>query len=161
MLSLGCAASTNLLEPEEVMECLQSINETFRVPLLLFYLGEQSFDEIAGILTISPEPSASIFRRTHPPWRQLHRPPGRIWAQPFQKVIRNGHKPALSSLGFDAFNFDVTGGKIDFRPIQGAKFGAPQPGEKADGNPSHHPGSCRGANRQPESSNWGIDSATG
>jgi RNA polymerase sigma-70 factor (ECF subfamily) len=49
----------DLLEPEEVMECLQSINETFRVPLLLFYLGEQSFDEIAGILTISPEVAIS------------------------------------------------------------------------------------------------------
>jgi DNA-directed RNA polymerase specialized sigma24 family protein len=49
----------DFLEPEEMMECLQSINETFRVPLLLLYLGEQSFDEIAGILTISPEVAIS------------------------------------------------------------------------------------------------------
>jgi RNA polymerase sigma-70 factor (ECF subfamily) len=55
----GVPAALDLLEPEEVMECLQSINETFRVPLLLFYLGEQSFDEIAGILTISPEVAIS------------------------------------------------------------------------------------------------------
>lgn len=45
----------DFLTPEEVMECMLSINETFRVPILLFYLGEQSFDEIAGILTIPPE----------------------------------------------------------------------------------------------------------
>jgi DNA-directed RNA polymerase specialized sigma24 family protein len=49
----------DLVEPEEVLECLQSINETFRVPLLLFLLGEQSCDEIAGILTISPEVAIS------------------------------------------------------------------------------------------------------
>jgi RNA polymerase sigma-70 factor (ECF subfamily) len=49
----------DLVEPEEVLECLQSINESFRVPLLLFYLGDQSFDEIAGILTISPEVAIS------------------------------------------------------------------------------------------------------
>ena len=51
------------LTPEEVMECLLSINETFRIPILLFYLGEQSFDEIAGILTIPPEIAISRLSR--------------------------------------------------------------------------------------------------
>jgi len=51
---LPCALpeSVDCLESEQVMEALQSIDETFRVPLVLFYLQEHSYDEIAHILEI-------------------------------------------------------------------------------------------------------------
>jgi RNA polymerase sigma-70 factor (ECF subfamily) len=40
------------LESGQVMEALQSIDETFRVPLALFYLQEHSYEEISQILEI-------------------------------------------------------------------------------------------------------------
>ncbi len=40
------------LEVAQVMEALQSIDETFRAPLVLFYLQEHSYEEIAQILEI-------------------------------------------------------------------------------------------------------------
>ncbi|SRR5260221_10875137 len=40
------------LESAEVMEALQAIDETFRAPLVLFYLQEHSYEEIARILDI-------------------------------------------------------------------------------------------------------------
>ena len=40
------------LEAAQVMEALQSIDETFRAPLALFYLKEHSYEEIAQILEI-------------------------------------------------------------------------------------------------------------
>jgi RNA polymerase sigma-70 factor (ECF subfamily) len=40
------------LESGQLMEALQSLDETFRVPLVLFYLQEHSYDEIARILDI-------------------------------------------------------------------------------------------------------------
>src|SRR5277367_1803567 len=51
---LPCAMpeSVDVLEAEQVMEALQSIDETFRVPLALFYLQEHSYEEIARILEI-------------------------------------------------------------------------------------------------------------
>lgn len=36
----------------QVMEALQSIDETFRAPLVLFYLQEHSYEEIAQILNV-------------------------------------------------------------------------------------------------------------
>ena len=44
--------SVDVLESAQVMEALQSIDETFRVPLVLFYLQEHSYEEIAQILEI-------------------------------------------------------------------------------------------------------------
>jgi RNA polymerase sigma-70 factor (ECF subfamily) len=44
--------TVDYLEAEQVMEALQSIDETFRVPLALFYLKEHSYEEIATILEI-------------------------------------------------------------------------------------------------------------
>jgi len=44
--------SLDLLEADQVMAALQSIDETFRVPLTLFYLQEHSYGEIAAILEI-------------------------------------------------------------------------------------------------------------
>jgi len=40
------------LGPRQLMECVQSLSETFRLPLLLFYLQEHSCKEIADILAI-------------------------------------------------------------------------------------------------------------
>jgi RNA polymerase sigma-70 factor (ECF subfamily) len=44
--------TVDCLESTQVMEALQSIDETFRAPLVLFYLQEHSYEEIARILDI-------------------------------------------------------------------------------------------------------------
>jgi RNA polymerase sigma-70 factor (ECF subfamily) len=44
--------TVDILESSQVMTALQSIDETFRVPLVLFYLQEHSYEEIAQILEI-------------------------------------------------------------------------------------------------------------
>jgi RNA polymerase sigma-70 factor (ECF subfamily) len=44
--------TVDCLETAQVMEALQSIDETFRAPLVLFYLEEHSYEEIAQILEI-------------------------------------------------------------------------------------------------------------
>jgi len=51
---LPCAMpeTVDCLESTQVMEALQSIDETFRAPLVLFYLQEHSYEEIAHILEI-------------------------------------------------------------------------------------------------------------
>jgi len=51
-LPMAMPESVDCLESEQVMEALQSVDETFRVPLALFYLQEHSYDEIAQILEI-------------------------------------------------------------------------------------------------------------
>jgi len=51
---LPCAMpeTADRLETEHVMEVLNSIDETFRAPLVLFYLQEHSYEEIAQILDV-------------------------------------------------------------------------------------------------------------
>ena len=51
---LPCAMpeTVDCLESAQVMEALQSVDETFRAPLVLFYLQEHSYEEIARILEI-------------------------------------------------------------------------------------------------------------
>jgi RNA polymerase sigma-70 factor, ECF subfamily len=51
---LPCAQpeSVDPLEAGEVMAALQSMEETFRAPLALFYLQQHSYEEIADILEI-------------------------------------------------------------------------------------------------------------
>src|SRR5277367_2941308 len=51
---LPCAMpeTVDCLESVQVMEALQSVDETFRAPLVLFYLQEHSYEEIARILEI-------------------------------------------------------------------------------------------------------------
>ena len=44
--------TVDCLESGQVMEALQSLDETFRAPLTLFYLQEHSYEEIAHILEI-------------------------------------------------------------------------------------------------------------
>src|SRR5476649_373752 len=51
---LPCAMpeTVDCLESTQVMQALQSIDETFRAPLVLFYLQEHSYEEISHILEI-------------------------------------------------------------------------------------------------------------
>jgi len=51
---LPCAMpeTVDCLETGQVMEVLQTIDETFRAPLVLFYLQEHSYEEIAQMLDI-------------------------------------------------------------------------------------------------------------
>jgi RNA polymerase sigma-70 factor (ECF subfamily) len=51
---LPCAMpeTVDCLETAQVMDALQSVDETFRAPLVLFYLQEHSYEEIAHILEI-------------------------------------------------------------------------------------------------------------
>jgi RNA polymerase sigma-70 factor (ECF subfamily) len=51
-LPVAMPESVDCLESAQVMEALQSIDETFRAPLVLFYLEEHSYEEIAEILEI-------------------------------------------------------------------------------------------------------------
>jgi RNA polymerase sigma-70 factor (ECF subfamily) len=44
--------TVDCLESGQVMEMLRSIDETFRAPLVLFYLQEHSYEEISEILEI-------------------------------------------------------------------------------------------------------------
>jgi RNA polymerase sigma-70 factor (ECF subfamily) len=44
--------SVDVLESAQVMEALHTLDETFRVPLVLFYLQEHSYEEIAQILEV-------------------------------------------------------------------------------------------------------------
>jgi len=51
---LACAPveTVDCLETGQVMDVLRSIDETFRAPLVLFYLQEHSYEEISSILEI-------------------------------------------------------------------------------------------------------------
>ena len=51
-LPTAMPATVDCLESAQIMEALQSLDETFRAPLALFYLKEHSYDEIARILEI-------------------------------------------------------------------------------------------------------------
>lgn len=51
-LPVAMTETVDCLESAQVMEALQSLDETFRAPLVLFYLQENSYDEIAQILEI-------------------------------------------------------------------------------------------------------------
>jgi RNA polymerase sigma-70 factor (ECF subfamily) len=51
-LPAAAPETVDVLESGQVMAALQSLDETFRVPLVLFYLKEHSYEEIAQILEI-------------------------------------------------------------------------------------------------------------
>jgi RNA polymerase sigma-70 factor, ECF subfamily len=51
-LPVALPEAVDRLEADQVMAALQSIDETFRAPLVLFYLQENSYEEIAEILEI-------------------------------------------------------------------------------------------------------------
>jgi len=75
---LPCAMpeTVDCLESTQVMEALQSIDETFRAPLVLYYLQEHSYEEIAGILEIPIGTVMSRLSRGKQKLQQafLHRP---------------------------------------------------------------------------------------
>jgi RNA polymerase sigma-70 factor, ECF subfamily len=51
-LPFAMPETVDCLEAAQVMEALQSVDETFRAPLVLFYLQQHSYEEIAQILEI-------------------------------------------------------------------------------------------------------------
>ena len=51
-LPMAMPETVDCLEADQVMAALQSIDETFRAPLVLFYLEENSYEEIGQILEI-------------------------------------------------------------------------------------------------------------
>jgi RNA polymerase sigma-70 factor (ECF subfamily) len=51
-LPFAMPETVDCLESAQVMDALQSIDETFRAPLVLFYLQDNSYEEIAQILEI-------------------------------------------------------------------------------------------------------------
>jgi len=78
---LPCAMpeTVDCLESGQVMEALQSLDETFRVPLVLFYLQEHSYEEIAQILQIPIGTVMSRLSRGKQKLQQafLHRQPSK------------------------------------------------------------------------------------
>ena len=59
-LPVAMPETVDHLEAAQVMDALQSIDETFRAPLVLFYLEEHSYEEIAQILEI---PAGTVMSR--------------------------------------------------------------------------------------------------
>ena len=57
------------LDVTQVMAALQSIDETFRAPLTLFYLREHSYEEIANVLDI---PIGTVMSRLSRGKQKLH-----------------------------------------------------------------------------------------
>jgi RNA polymerase sigma-70 factor, ECF subfamily len=51
-LPVAMPESVDCLEAEQVMAALQTVDETFRTPLVLFYLQEHSYEEISTMLEI-------------------------------------------------------------------------------------------------------------
>lgn len=85
--------AVDCLESTQVMEALQSIDETFRAPLVLFYLQEHSYEEIAQILEIPIGTVMSRLSRGKQKLQQafLHRQPkadAKIIRMPMSKARR-------------------------------------------------------------------------
>ena len=76
--------SVDVLEAAQVMEALQSIDETFRVPLALFYLQEHSYEEIAQILEI---PIGTVMSRLSRGKQKLQQAFLQLQARPGARII--------------------------------------------------------------------------
>jgi RNA polymerase sigma-70 factor, ECF subfamily len=76
------------LESGQVMEALQCLDETFRVPIVLFYLQEHTYDEIARILDIPIGTVMSRLSRARQKLQQalLQRQAGGITRMPMRKA---------------------------------------------------------------------------
>lgn len=84
---LPCAMpeTVDCLESGYVMEALHSIDETFRAPLVLFYLEEHSYDEIAHILGV---PIGTVMSRLSRGKQKLQQAVLGRQAQAENKIIR-------------------------------------------------------------------------
>lgn len=74
----------NELDGPVVMKCLQRVDETFRVPLTLFYVRELSYQEIAAALEI---PIGTVMSRLSRGKAQLRRRLGDALADETEKVV--------------------------------------------------------------------------
>ncbi len=76
--------SGQLLNGAEVLTALQSIDETFRAPLVLFYLQEHSYEEIAAILDI---PMGTVMSRISRGKQKLHQAVLQLSGEQKSKII--------------------------------------------------------------------------
>jgi RNA polymerase sigma-70 factor (ECF subfamily) len=84
-LPVAMPETVDCLEAEQVMAALQSIDETFRAPLVLFYLEENSYEEIAQILEI---PVGTVMSRLSRGKQKLQQAFVRLQAPVDSNIIR-------------------------------------------------------------------------
>ena len=77
--------TVDCLESTQVMDALHSIDETFRAPLVLFYLQEHSYEEIAQILEI---PIGTVMSRLSRGKQKLQQAFARYQIEPDSNIIR-------------------------------------------------------------------------
>jgi len=94
-LPIAMPETVDCLESSQVMEALQSIDETFRVPLVLFYLQEHSYEEIAHILEI---PIGTVMSRLSRGKQKLQQAFLRRQAGADSKIIRMPMRPAQGGI---------------------------------------------------------------
>jgi len=84
-LPVALPETVDVLESAQVMEALQSIDETFRAPLVLFYLQEHSYEEIGKILEI---PTGTVMSRLSRGKQKLQQAFLRLQAPTDSNIIR-------------------------------------------------------------------------
>jgi RNA polymerase sigma-70 factor (ECF subfamily) len=84
-LPVALPETVDCLESAQVMDALHSIDETFRAPLVLFYLEENSYEEIAQILEI---PVGTVMSRLSRGKQKLQQAFLRLQAPADSNVIR-------------------------------------------------------------------------
>lgn len=89
-LPVAMPETVDYLESAQVMEALHSIDETFRAPLVLFYLQENSYEEIAEILEI---PIGTVMSRLSRGKQKLQQAFFHRQAPPESKIIRMPMRP--------------------------------------------------------------------
>jgi len=84
-LPVALPETVDCLEADQVMDALHSVDETFRAPLVLFYLEENSYEEIAQILEI---PVGTVMSRLSRGKQKLQQAFLRLQAPADSNVIR-------------------------------------------------------------------------
>ena len=84
-LPVALPETVDCLEADQVMDALHSIDETFRAPLVLFYLEENSYEEIARILEI---PVGTVMSRLSRGKQKLQQAFLRLQAPSDSNIIR-------------------------------------------------------------------------
>jgi len=84
-LPVASPESVDCLEAGQVMDALHSVDETFRAPLVLFYLEENSYEEIARILEI---PIGTVMSRLSRGKQRLQQAFLRLQAPSDSNIIR-------------------------------------------------------------------------